>query len=143
MKILALFSLQRLQITFNTLINKYTKEPGIIVNLNLNEFSVVDIKGVKVLITHHGIKHLGTPAMIQKMAGWIISKDIDALVHGHWHTHAIDTYLGRTRISNGCVPGGDDLGERIAREDPARQIYFFVDPMKDGYIHGFDYVQWS
>jgi predicted phosphodiesterase len=125
------------------LISKYSKESDITINVSLDEFQVIDIKGVKVLLNHTGIKHLGTPAMIMKMAGWIISKGIDLLIHGHWHVMGFDTYLGRARISNGCVPGGDDLGEKMAREDPARQIYFFIDPNKKGYVDNFNYIQWD
>jgi calcineurin-like phosphoesterase family protein len=112
------------------------------INTCLDGFNVVDIKGARVLLNHTGIKHLGTPAMIQKFAGWIISKDIDVLVHGHWHSRALDTYLGRSRICNGCVCGGDDLGEKIAREDPPSQVYFLIDPEKPGFVSNFDYIQW-
>ena len=80
--------------------------------------------------------------MIQKFAGWIISKNIDILIHGHWHSVGLDTYLGRTRICNGNVAGPDDLGEMIAREDPPCQVYFFIDPDRPGQVCNFDFIDW-
>lgn len=126
-----------------SLILKYSNEKNIKINLNLKEFNTIEVKNCRILLNHKGIKHVGTPAMFSKLAGWIISKDIDVLIHGHWHNTAMDTYLGRTRISNGCVPGGDNLGEQIAREDPARQVYFLVDPNKSGFVSHFNYIQWE
>jgi UDP-2,3-diacylglucosamine pyrophosphatase LpxH len=124
------------------MISNYAQHPNVTVNLNLNNFNLIDIKGSKVLLNHEGIRHLGTPAMVQRLAGWIISKNIDILVHGHWHNRALDTYLGRSRVCNGSAAGPDDLGEKIAREDPASQVYFFVDPERPGHVVGFDFIEW-
>jgi hypothetical protein len=124
------------------MISQFSKKPGIQVNLCLDEFNLIDIKGVKTLLLHEAPKNLSTPTTLLKFSGWIISKDIDLLVSGHWHNFGVDKYLGRTRIANGSVPGADDLAEKIAREDPACQAYFFIDPEIPGYVSNINYIQW-
>ena len=124
------------------MISKYTEHPDVSVNLNLEEFNVVDIKGAKVLLNHEGTKHISTPAMEVKMMGWILSKEIDMLLQGHWHNYSVGSSFGRTRICNGSGSGPDDLSEKMGKAEPARQVYFFIDPNKPGFLSSFDYIQW-
>jgi len=125
------------------MISEFSEESDVVVNLNLEEFQVIEVKGARILLTHEGTKHLSTPATVAKFAGWIISKDIDLMLQGHWHNHSIDTFLGRTRICNGSVSGPDDLSEKMGKDDPARQVYFIIDPNKAGFTSCLDYIQWS
>ncbi len=114
---------------------------NISVNVNFDFFNFFEVKGHKGLLYHYGVKHLGTPAGAIKIAGWILSDKIDFLVHGHWHKWGIGTYLGRPMISNGSLPGPDDLSKSMAMEEPARQGYFMV--AKDKPPYGFSFVEWS
>ena len=125
-----------------SMIIRYSNNTDIIFNLNLKEFNIVNIKSCRTLLNHRALKHISTPAMQVKFAGHILSKDIDLLIGGHWHCRGLDTFLGRTYIKNGSVCGPDDLGEKIGREDPASQVYFFIDPKQPGFVSNFNYVQW-
>ncbi len=115
-------------------------ELDIQMDLNFDEFALFEVKGKLGCAYHYGTKHLGTPAMTQKMAGWVLSKGIDFLVHGHWHHWGIETYLGRPMMHNGCLCGPDDLAEKMAVEEPPRQGYFYVE--RDKPIRTFCFVEW-
>lgn len=123
------------------LLNEYYDDDDITVNVNYSAFSVIQVKDRRGLLFHHGTKHLGTPATKVKLAGWIISKDIDFLVHGHWHHWGIETYLGRPSINNGSLCGPDDLSERIAEEEAPRQAFFLIEPGEA--IRTFSFVEWE
>jgi len=109
-------------------------------NPNFDKFNVIDVKGKKIGMHHKGVKHMGTPAMQVKFAGWTISKDLDLLVHGHWHSWSTDMFLGRPVITNGSVCGPDDLAEDMAKEEPPKQAYFLVYPDEDP--NCFSFVGW-
>lgn len=115
-------------------------ELDIEMDLNFDEFAMFEVKGKIGCAYHYGTKHLGTPAMTQKMAGWVMSKGIDFLVHGHWHHWGIETYLGRPMMHNGCMCGPDDLAEKMAVEEPPRQGYFYVE--RDKPIRNFGFAEW-
>lgn len=115
-------------------------ELDIHMNLNFNDFSVFRVKDKNLMAYHYGTKHLGTPAMQVKYAGWILGHGIDVIMHGHWHQWGVETYLGRPMVSNGCMCGPDDLAKRMAKEEPARQAYFFVE--KDKPVRTFSFVEW-
>lgn len=112
-------------------------ELDITVDLNFEEFALFEVKGKLGCAYHYGTKHLGTPAMTQKMAGWIMAKGIEFLVHGHWHHWGVETYMGRPMMHNGCMCGPDDLAEKMAVEEPPRQGYFFVEEGKPIRVWGF------
>jgi len=112
------------------IINSLTDDCEIIINPCFKEFNVVEIKGHKMFMNHNGVKHLGTPATKIKFAGWIISKGIDQLIHGHWHNVQIGSFIGRKTIGNGSVCGPDDLSEKMASEEPASQVFFLLEPGK-------------
>jgi calcineurin-like phosphoesterase family protein len=122
------------------LLAQQNPELEIEVDLNFDEFALFEVKGKLGCAYHYGTKHLGTPAMTQKMAGWVLSKGIDFLVHGHWHHWGVETYLGRPMMHNGCMCGPDDLAEKMAVEEPPRQGYFFVE--RDKPIRTFSFVEW-
>jgi hypothetical protein len=124
------------------MISEFSGDIGISINVNLEDFCVVEVKNKKILLSHRGVKHAGTPAMTSKIAGWAISKDIDIVAHGHWHSYAFDSYIDKLRISNGSVVGPDDLAESMAKEDPPRQAYFIVDPNIPGGIDSSSFIQW-
>ena len=71
---------------------------------------------------------------------WIINDKIDFIVHGHWHKWGVETYLGRPMISNGSLPGADDLSKQMAMEEGPRQAWFLV--KKDQPLYGFSFVEW-
>lgn len=124
------------------MISEFSGEEGIFINVNLEDFCVVEVKNKKILLSHKGVKHAGTPAMTSKIGGWAISKDIDIVAHGHWHSYAFDSYIDKLRISNGSVVGPDDLAESMAKEDPPRQAYFIIDPNLPGGIDSSSFIQW-
>lgn len=121
-------------------IAKFKGDTDIEVNLNFDSFRIFDVKGKTGMAYHYGTKHLGTPSMQVKYAGWIVSHNVDFIVHGHWHHWSIETYLGRPMISNGSLPGPDDLSRSMAVEEPPRQAYFLVS--KDMPLTGFSFIEW-
>ena len=112
----------------------------LVVNPFFHQFNIVDIKGLRCGLNHRGTKHLGTPAMQIRFAGWVISKDIDLLIHGHWHTWEIASFLGRPVLGNGSICGEDDLSESMAKGEPPRQGYFFIQEGKP--VNSFSFIQW-
>lgn len=118
----------------------YNKPALISVNVNFSKFKVFKIKDKTILLTHKGVKHTGTPAMREKIAGWDNRRDFDCCIHGHWHEWHIGSWLGKHVVANGCLCGPDDFSEEIAKEDDARQAYFFITPGKP--IWGFSFIQW-
>lgn len=116
-------------------------DPMITMNCNFEEFRRFKVKDKVGLITHQGVKHTGTPSMREKVAGWSQSKQFDFLVHGHWHEWHVGNWLGKCVVGNGCLCGPDDLAERMAREDTARQAYFLITPAQP--IWGFSFLEWT
>jgi len=104
-------------------------------------FKLFTVKDKVGMVYHHGVKHSSTPAMREKIAGWIAKKRFDFMVHGHWHEWHIGNWLGKLVISNGCLCGPDDLAERMGKEEDARQAYFLVTPHQP--VHSFSYVEWK
>lgn len=123
-----------------SLLAQENEDLNIDVDLNFGEFKEFVVKDKKLLAYHYGTKHLGTPAMQIKMAGWIISKGIEAVLHGHWHHWGVETYLGIPMIHNGSMCGSDDLAEKMAVEEPPRQAFLLVE--KDKPISVFGFVEW-
>ena len=115
-------------------------EAGISMDLNFDDFTVFPVKGKNLMAYHYGTKHLGTPAMQVKFAGWILKHNVELLMHGHWHQWGVETYLGRPMVANGCMCGPDDLAKSMAKEEPPRQAYFFVE--RDKPIRLFGFVEW-
>ncbi|MCW4027472.1 MAG: metallophosphoesterase [Candidatus Bathyarchaeota archaeon] len=111
------------------------------IDANFEKFKTFAVKGHRGLLYHKGVKHTGTPAMREKVAGWAKGKDIDFLVHGHWHEWHVGNWLGKFVIANGCMCGPDDLAEEMAKEDTARQAFFFVTPGEPAW--GFSFVEWQ
>ena len=117
------------------------KDPDLVVNCNFEEFRTFKVKDRIGLAYHHGVKHVGTPSMREKVAGWMHTKKFDFLVHGHWHEWHVGNWLGKFVIGNGCMCGPDDLAERMGQEDDARQAYFLITPGKE--VWGFSFLQWD
>jgi len=115
--------------------------PDITMELNYDDFYVFQVKDKRGLVNHKGVKHVGTPAMQVKIAGWAKSKDFDFLLHGHWHEWHVGNWIGKFVMGNGCMCGPDDLAERIAKEDTARQGFFFVTPGKQPW--GWSFFEWK
>ena len=113
---------------------------NIIIDCNFDQFKVFDVKDKKGMLYHQGVKHTGTPSMREKVAGWSSRKQFDFMCHGHWHEWHVGNWLGRFVIANGCLCGPDDLAERMAKEDTARQAYFFVSPGMP--LYGFGVIEW-
>lgn len=118
---------------------KYGDE-NIIVNRNFDWFKTFKVKDKVGMLYHYGVKHTGTPAMREKVAGWASRKNFDFMCHGHWHEWHVGNWLSKVVISNGCLCGPDDLAEKMAKEDVARQGYFLVTPGQP--IHGISFVEW-
>lgn len=108
---------------------------------NYEPFYKLQVKDKTLLLTHKGVKHAGTPAMIQKIAGWVISKQVQAILKAHWHTPSLNYWLGIPIIGNGAGCGPDDLSEDMAKEEAAAQAYFFVE--KDKPINGCEFFTWE
>ena len=111
-------------------------------DLNFEEFLTIDIKDKIGLVNHEGVKHLGTPAMQTKFAGWLFPDKLDFLMHGHYHKWEISTHLGKPMIANGCLMGGgNNLSQRMAlAAEPARQAYFLIEKGKP--VNHFSFLQW-
>lgn len=122
------------------LAKQHNQPDKIVVNVNPEKFHLIKVKDKVGLITHYGVKHTGTPAMVAKIAGWANKKKFDFLVHGHWHEWHVGNWLGKLIVSNGCICGSDDFSEEIAKEDNARQAYFFITEGRP--IWGFSFIEW-
>lgn len=116
------------------------KDDNLIVNCNFESFRNFKVKDKVGLAYHHGVQHTGTASMRVKVAGWMQSKKFDFLVHGHWHEWHVGNWLGKFVIGNGCMCGPDDLAERMAVEDDARQAFFLVTPGRP--VHSFSFIEW-
>lgn len=115
-------------------------DPDITIDCNFDSFHVFSVQDKTVLITHHGTKHLGTPAMQSKIAGWIYTKEFDIAFHGHWHQWAVDSQFGRLVMKNGSLPGPDDLSERMGVFDPPRQGWAIIRSGQP--INQFGFFEW-
>ena len=115
-------------------------DPNIVYQAGYEEFHTFRVQDKVGMLYHYGVKHTGTPAMREKVAGWGAVKNFDFMCHGHWHEWHVGAWLGKPVIANGCMCGPDDLAQRIAREDSARQAYFKVrtgEPLYD-----FGWLEW-
>jgi hypothetical protein len=118
--------------TLGFIVNNSTKSSyeglntSISINVNFEAFLVFPIQDKIGMIFHHGTKHLGTPAMQSKVAGWIHTKNFDFMCHGHWHHWDVGTQFGKLVMKNGSLPGDDDLSERMGVFDPPRQGWLIV-----------------
>jgi predicted phosphodiesterase len=116
-------------------------DPHVAINMNFNRFVTFRIKDKVGMLTHEGVKHTGTPATRVRVASWAEKKKFDFMVHGHYHEWSIGAWMNKRVIANGSLCGPDDFSEVIAKEDNARQAYFFVTP--DEPLWGFSYVEWK
>lgn len=116
------------------------EDKDIIINCNFDAFRLFQVKDKTGMLYHQGVKHTGTAAMREKVAGWSQRKHFDFMCHGHWHEWHVGNWLGRFVVANGCLCGPDDLAERMAKEDTARQGYFFITPGKP--LGGFGVIEW-
>ena len=122
------------------LMAQFHGDPEIVVNANFDVMTTFPVKDKVGLAYHHGVKHTGTPAMREKIAGWNKTKKFDFLVHGHWHEWHVGNWMGKFVLGNGCMCGPDDLAETMGKEDDARQGWFLVTPGQP--IWGFSFVEW-
>ena len=106
-----------------------------------SEFKLFTVKDKKGLIYHKGVKHNGTPAMREKIAGWVYSKKMNFMVSGHWHEWKVGGWSDVVWMANGSLCGPNDLAERMAQEGPARQGYFFVTTGRPPW--GFGFIEWK
>ncbi len=116
------------------------QQDNIQVDVNFNNFYLFPVQDKQVAIYHYGVKHMGTPAMQAKVAGWLYTKEFDLLIHGHWHHWSIDNQFGKPVMKNGSLPGDDDLSERMGVFDPPRQGWVLV--RKGQPINMFGFLEW-
>jgi len=107
---------------------------------NYKKFNTFKVKDKIGGMCHEGVRHTGTPATQIKIAGWIVGKSLDFLLHGHYHEWSIGGWLGNLVLANGSLCGPDDLAERMGNEGIARQGYFLVTPGKP--LWGFGFIEW-
>jgi len=114
-------------------------DPNIGIECDYSEFKTFMVKDQKGMIYHQGVKHNGTPAMREKIAGWVYAKQFNFMVSGHWHEWKVGCWAEAMWMANGSLCGPNDLSERIAQEGPARQGYFLVTAGKP--LWGFGYIE--
>ena len=107
---------------------------------NMEPFRRFKVKDKWCVVTHHGVKHTGTPSMLYKLAGWNQTMPFDVLMHGHWHNWEVGTQFGKAVVKNGSLSGQDDLALTMGAYDPARQAYFIITP--DQPLKNFSYLEW-
>jgi hypothetical protein len=110
------------------------------IDLNFNAFVTFPVQDKTGMLFHHGTKHLGTPAMQSKVAGWLYTKNFDFMCHGHWHHWEVGTQFGKLVMKNGSLPGDDDLSERMGVYDPPRQGWLLV--RKEQPINQVGFFEW-
>lgn len=123
------------------LLAEVSREPNIKINVNFEAFNLVQIQDKICMMYHHGTKHLGSPAMQTKVAGWIHTKNFDFAVHGHWHHWEVNNQFGKVVMKNGSLPGDDDLAERMGVFDPPRQGWLLV--RKNQPVNQMGYFEWD
>jgi predicted phosphodiesterase len=111
------------------------------IDCDYSDFKTFMVKDKKGMIYHHGVKHNGTPAMREKIAGWVYAKEFNFMCSGHWHEWKVGCWAEALWMANGSLCGPNDLSERIAQEGPARQGYFFVSTGRP--LWGFSYIEWK
>lgn len=107
---------------------------------NYNPFKVIKVQTTKILLYHHGVPHLGTPATRNKFCGWMQRFGTTALVHGHHHRVDFNSYRNYWRIANGSLPGTDDYSDELGEYGAPAQVFFTVSS-KVG-ICGLSYLEW-
>jgi predicted phosphodiesterase len=117
------------------------KDDDITAEVNFKPFEVFQVQDKKVMLYHHGTKHLGTASMQNKVGGWLKTKGYDLSIHGHWHHWETNTHFGVPVIKNGSLCGADDLSEQMGVYDPPRQAWCII--TKDQPISKFGYFQWQ
>lgn len=122
-------------------IARYSQNRNISVIPGYEEFTIVPIRDQLGLFYHQGVKHIGTPATRERVAGWLATYDMTWLAHGHWHTSNIGEWSDRIVISNGCLCGADDLALRMGKAANAASQWYFK--IKDNYPpYGFTKLVW-
>jgi calcineurin-like phosphoesterase family protein len=127
--------------TLNYVVDAMNDFDNIVMDCNFDSFHIFPVQDKSVLITHHGTKHLGTPAMQSKVAGWIHTKEFDMAFHGHWHQWSVDAQFGKPVMKNGSLPGPDDLSERMGVYDPPRQGWAIIRTGQP--INQFGFFEWD
>jgi len=117
------------------------KDKNIGIECDYSEFKTFRVKDKIGLMNHQGVKHAGTPAMREKIAGWVFNKKCDFIASGHWHEWKVGSWQSATFIANGSLCGPNDLSERMAQETPARQGYFLVTTGRP--LWGFGFIEWQ
>jgi len=118
-----------------------TDSKGISIEHSGEPFQRYDVKDRIGLLYHQGVKHTGTPAMREKIAGWVESNQCDFIVSGHYHEWKIGSWHKATVIANGSLCGPNDLSDRMAQNTPARQGFFLVTPNEP--LGHFGYIEWE
>jgi len=99
-------------------------EAPISVHYNPQEFCMFTVRGHKILLNHHGVKHTGTPAMRTKLAGWRELFEYDIFLHGHWHEWKVVQWFGKFVLCNGSLGGVNKYATKLAVGGPPMQTYF-------------------
>ena len=106
------------------------------VDANPRHFLCVPVGRWRAVLTHRGVKHLGTPAMIAKVRAWTSHHKAAALYHGHWHHADVSSVDDLFRVANGSLPGFDPYSESLGCYSPARQIWTVADSSSIVAAHG-------
>jgi hypothetical protein len=88
------------------------------------EYYNFDILGWVGHVRHEAVPHDGTAAMRNKLGSWAQMHQFSFLICGHHHHAGILNYNGMCVFRNGGMMVGSDYAERLARQDPPRQILF-------------------
>lgn len=90
------------------------------------DYTIVNVKGWRGMLRHTAPIQSDTASAVAKFAGWFSMHDCDFLCYGHYHHWGVMPWMGKPIIRNGCLVGGDDYAEGLAKNDRPSQVAFTV-----------------
>lgn len=118
---------------------RHAKEKDIEVSYSLDQFSLINIRGHRGLITHHAPPECESPGAKKKFAGWYEIFDYDFMAYGDLHHWGISCYNGKPLIMNGSLCGYDEYAIELAVRDDWCQLMWTV--TDQDVIHNFRRLQ--
>ena len=118
---------------------RHAKEKDVTVHYSLDDFSLVNIRGHRGLITHSAPPQSESPSAKKKFGGWYEIFDYDFMAYGDLHHWGISCYNGKPLIMNGSLCGYDEYAISLGVRDDWTQLVWTVtdeDP-----IHNFRRLQ--
>ena len=90
------------------------------------EFNTFEVKGWRGLVRHCAPVQAETAGSVAKYSGWAAIHDWDFFMFGHYHHWGVETWMDKPIFRNGCLVGGDDYAESLAKHNAPVQLAFGI-----------------